>query len=202
MVLGSEVTIRGQSVESEDYKAPVRTYSFLRGQGNRLPEFAELAKEANLSLQQERVKMKLIWTDSVFSILVVTAHDIAACTSAVRSFIGRAKKVESSTIAALRYGQKDLKPAGTEGSLNSKGICGLIFAKLKDLKPLKISQKQDFLSVADGYGLQPLRLGDYDRCLVTSKNTLSDILESTRKLKKDNPQNLLQTSTILLNDGE
>jgi hypothetical protein len=197
IVLGSEVTLRGQPVDSQDYEAPIRTYSFIRSQGNRLPEFVELARKLNLSLEQERVKMRLVWTDSVFSILIATAYDLRACTSVARSFVQRAQGIESSTIAALRYGQRDSKSTTKE-----KGPCGLIFAKLKGFKPLMISQKEDFVNVASQYGLQPLRLGDYDRCLVSPKNTLSDILNSTRRLKKDNPRNLLQTSTILLTDEE
>jgi len=197
IVLGSEVTLRGQPAETQDYEAPIRTYSFIRGQGNRLPEFAKLVRKLNLSMTQERVKLRLLWTDSVFSVLIVTAYNLRACTSAARSFVQGVQKIESSTMAALRYGQKDLKSTTTE-----KGLCGLIFAKLKGFGPLIISQKEDFINVAPQYGLQPLRLGDYDRCLISPKNTLSDILNSTRILKKDNPQNLLQTSTILLSDEE
>ena len=191
--LGSEIGLGSDSLSHIDYEKPIRTYTLLRSDRNRLPEMAELAEKLNRGSEsgQNNLTLKLVWTDSVFVLLIISACSLWKALRMAKSFIASLGAVECSTIAALRYGKEDV----IDNSFID--LHGLVFAKLRNLSPLLISHQNDFLPMAANLGVQPLRLGDYDRCLFTKKPNLADVIEATRQLKKDNPRKLLNTSTIL-----
>lgn len=201
VVLGTEVgPISGSFSPDEDYEKPIRLYSFLRAHGNQLHQFVELTTKLNAHAGSyfglDELKLRLIWTDSAFCVMTLSAYDVKNALIMVRHFVEKAKNIESSTVASLRYGREDVIK-----NFKLPDLYGIIFAKLRTLTPLRINHQTDFFSFAANLGLQPLSLGDYDRCLLTKKPTLAEIMEVSRKLKGDNPQRLLHTATILLSKG-
>jgi hypothetical protein len=111
VVLGTEVGPIGGSFSSdEDYDKPIRLYSFLRAHGNRLHQFVELTTKMNAYARSyfgpDELELKLIWTDSVFCVLILSAYNVKNALTMTRHFVEKAKNIESSTVASLRYGKE------------------------------------------------------------------------------------------------
>lgn len=201
VVLGTEVGPSGCKFSfGEDFERSIRLYTFLRAQGNQLPFFVktitDLNAYANIHFGSGN-RVRLIWTDSVFAVMTISTDILRNALLLSKRFLEKAKNVDSSTIASLRYGQDDATK-----NLNLSDLYGLVFVKLKNISRLRIKKRTDFLPFAADLGLQPFSLGDYDKCLLTKKQTLADIMEVTRQLKIDNRRKLLHTATILLSGRE
>lgn len=196
LVLGTMILSRSsEMVYSKDYNEAVRVYVFVRTRKGNLAELEGVVREIN-SIKPLRAKIRLMWTDSLYQLLVVSGPCLDVVLNKTREFREKADGLyeETSSYVSLRYNDQDGKDPQDDHTHRAK--CALIFVKLKKIGKLKLGDR-DLIELSAGYGFQPRRLGGYDKILAIRKDTLFDIMNTVNTIREQNDDLVFHTSTLL-----